>query len=180
LPKLLFFTDPARTPEPALIAARLPPGAAVVYRAFGARDALVRGRELAKVARRRRLVFLVGADAGLAARLMADGVHLPERASVRARSLKRLRPGWLVTCAAHSLPAALAAKGAGADAVVVSPVFESRSPSAGRPLGPLRFAQIARRIGGPVYALGGLNPATAQSLTGSGAVGFAAVEALSN
>ena len=179
MPRLLFFTDPVRTPDPEVVASRLPPGAAVVYRAFGAKDALARGRRLAKVARRRRLVFLVGADAGLAARLMADGAHMPERDCARARALKRLRPGWLVTCAAHSLPAALAAKRAGADAVVVSPIFESRSPSAGRPLGPLRFAQIARRAGGPVYALGGVNPATARRLIGSGAAGVAAIEALS-
>jgi len=36
LPALLFFTDPARTPDPAADAANLPKGAAVVYRAFGA------------------------------------------------------------------------------------------------------------------------------------------------
>ncbi|HEY2177706.1 MAG TPA: thiamine phosphate synthase, partial [Caulobacteraceae bacterium] len=53
LPPLLFFTDPSRTPDPAGIAERLPRGAGVVYRAFGAPDALAVGRRLAAVCRRR-------------------------------------------------------------------------------------------------------------------------------
>ena len=43
LPPLLFFTDPERTPRPWETAARLPAGAAVVFRAFGRADALVLG-----------------------------------------------------------------------------------------------------------------------------------------
>jgi len=62
--------------------------------------------------------------------------------------------------------------------VFVSPVFESASPSAGRPLGTLRFARMIRGAGLPVYALGGVNAASARRLTRSGAAGLAAVEAL--
>src|SRR5690606_8570789 len=79
LPALLFLTDPERTPEPWTAAARLPPGAGVVLRAFGRADALETGRRLAETARTRGLRLLVGADAALAEALGADGVHLPER-----------------------------------------------------------------------------------------------------
>src|SRR5947208_746563 len=71
LPALLFFTDPVRTPDPEAVARRLPRGAAVVFRAFGAPDAEARGRRLASIARARGLILLVGADAGLAARVGA-------------------------------------------------------------------------------------------------------------
>jgi thiamine-phosphate pyrophosphorylase len=57
-------------------------------------------------------------------------------------------------------------------------VFASASPSAGRPLGALGFAALARGAGLPVYALGGVNAATARLLARSGAAGLAAVEAL--
>ena len=43
LPRLFFFTDPIRTPDPARILTRLPRGAGVVYRAFGAADAVAQG-----------------------------------------------------------------------------------------------------------------------------------------
>jgi thiamine-phosphate pyrophosphorylase len=178
LPPLIFFTDPGRVSDPAAVIARLPRGAGVIYRAFGAVDAVGEGRRLARLARRRGLVLLAGADAGLAARIGADGVHLPERAATKARGLTRIRPRWLVTCAAHSAAAIVRARRSGAAAVFVSPVFPSASPSAGRPLGTLRFARLVRGAGLPVYALGGVNAKTARRLTGSGAAGFAAVEAL--
>lgn len=177
LPRLLVFTDPTRTPDLEALAAGLPPGAALVFRAFGAPDAEAVARRLLKQVRARRGRLLIGADAGLAARIGADGVHLPERAAGRARALKTARPGWLVTAAAHSPAAARAARAAGADAAVVSAVFPSRSPSAGAPLGPLRLAQIARLAGLPIYALGGVNDATAGRLRDLPLAGLAAVEA---
>lgn len=120
----------------------------------------------------------MGADAGLAARLGADGVHLPERLAGRSRGLKRARPGWIVTCAAHSLVAARRARAAGADAAVVSAVFSSSSPSAGAALGALRLAQLIRQAGLPVYGLGGINNKTARRLLDTGLIGLAAVEGL--
>ena len=172
------MTDPARIPDPEAVAARLPAGSAVVFRAFGAPDAVARGRRLAAIARRRSLVLLAGADPILAGAIGAGGVHLPERLSHRAGGVRRDRPRWIVTAAAHDVRAIRRAFAAGADAVVVSPVFESRSPSAGRPLGPTRFAALVRAAKGPVYALGGIDAVTARRLLGSGAVGIAMVEAL--
>jgi len=165
-------------PDPESVIRRLPRGAGVVYRAFGAPDAVERGRRLARLARSRGLLLLAGADPRLAARIGADGVHLPERDSRRAGGVKRARSDWIVTSAAHSAVAIVRARRAGADAVFVSPVFASASPSAGRPLGPLRFARLARGARLPVYALGGIDVATARRIAGSGAAGFAAVEAL--
>jgi thiamine-phosphate pyrophosphorylase len=178
LPRLFFFTDPTRVADPETVLHRLPRGAGVVYRAFGAPDAVERGRRLVRIARRRGLMLLAGADARLAARIGADGVHLPERAAQRARGVKRARPGWIVTSAAHSAAAIVRARRAGADAVFVSPVFASASPSAGRPLGPLKFAGLVRGARLPVLALGGIDGATARRIVRTRAAGFAAVEAL--
>jgi thiamine-phosphate pyrophosphorylase len=174
---LLFFTDPTRTPDPEAIARGLPRGAAVVYRAFGAADAVARGERLAAIARQRGLVLLIGADGGLAARVRAQGVHLPERLAYRARRLKAAHPGWIVTTAAHSAPAARRALALGADAAVVSTVFASRSASAGAAMGALRLAILVRRVNGPVYGLGGVDNKKARLLKDTGLVGLAAVDA---
>ena len=170
------MTDPARVPDPEAVARRLPAGSAIVFRAFGAPDAAAQGRRLAAIARRRRLVLLAGADPALARAIGAHGVHLPERLGPLARRIRR--PGWIVTAAAHDARAILRNLAAGADAVVISPVFESRSPSAGRPLGPMRFAAMARLAKGRAYALGGVDVRTAKRLSGSGAMGIAAVDGL--
>jgi thiamine-phosphate pyrophosphorylase len=175
LPPLMFFTDPERTPDIAAVAARLPPGSAIVLRTFGAADSEVQARKLAQVARRRRLTLLIGADTALAARVGAQGVHLPERLAHRAGPLRRAHPGWIVTTAAHSLRAA---RGTQAHACVVSAIFPSRSPSAGAPLGAMRLARIAKAAGRPVYALGGVNARTARRLLGVRLAGLAAVDGL--
>lgn len=154
------------------MAARLPRGSAIVYRAFGAADAEAVALRLKAIARRRGLKLLIGADEALAARIGADGVHLPERLAWRAARVRARHPAWLITAAAHSLRAARAL----VDAVVVSAIFPSNSPSAGRPLGPIRLAQIVRRIGRPAYALGGVNQTTAARLLATGVVGIAGVE----
>jgi len=158
--------------------AKLPCGAGVIFRAFGRPDAVAVGQALAGLCRRRGLTLLVGADEGLAAQVGADGVHLPERDLSVARRLRMRRPRWILTGAAHSRAALARADRSGVDAVLLSPLFESRSPSAGRPLGLLRFQAMTRGARTPVYALGGVNASTARRLQLSRAQGIAAVEAL--
>lgn len=175
LPALLFFTDPVRTPDPEAVAARLPKGSGIVYRAFGALDAEPVARRLRKIARSRGLKLLIGQDVALAFRVGADGVHLPERLAHRAGPLKRTHPGWIVTSAAHGVSAARRGHG---DAVVVSVALTSRSASAGPALGPLRLASRVRAAGRQVYALGGINDDTARRLLDVGLIGLAAVEGL--
>jgi thiamine-phosphate pyrophosphorylase len=124
------------------------------------------------------LLLLAGADSPLAAAIGADGVHLPERTAASVVGLRRARPGWIVTAAAHSAPAIVRARQAGADAVFLSPAFPSASPSAGRPLGAVRFAQLVRGARLPVYALGGIDAVAARRIARTGVAGFAAIDAL--
>jgi thiamine-phosphate pyrophosphorylase len=175
-PALFFFTDPQRTPDPIAIARRLPRGAAIVYRHFDAADRLAKARALRRIAARRGLALLIGADGPLAARVRADGVHLPERAGAHAPLLRRRHPGWLITIAAHDARAAARAGRAGAAAIMLSPVFPSRSPSAAGAHGPRTSAAIAARTPCPVIALGGVNARTIKRLRGAFA-GIAGIEA---
>lgn len=178
LPPLLFFTDPVRTPVPEHVLARLPRGAGIVFRAFGAVDAVEKAGRLARLARRRGVTFFIGADVALAIAVRADGLHLPERLAHHAGRNRRLRERFILTAAAHGHVAARLARRSGVDAIVLSPVFPSASLSAGRPLGVRRFASLVRTAGAPCYALGGVNARTVRALSGSGAIGIAAVGAL--
>lgn len=170
LPSLLVFTDPARTADVEALAEGLGRGQALVYRAFGAPEADMVARKLAQMARRQGFRLLIGADHRLAARVGAHGVHLPERLAHQARRIRRR--GWLVTAAAHS---SRALRTRGVDAVVLSAIFPSASPSAGRPIGALKLAQMVKVSASPVYALGGLNDVTAPRLKGTGVIGLAGV-----
>lgn len=153
LPALLFFTDPTRTPDPYRSAHRLPPGAAVVYRHFGASERETAARRMLRLCRRRRLKLLIGEDWRLAARIGADGVHLPERLRAAAPRLRRMHKAWLITASIHQKMR----KTPGADAVVLAPVYPSASPSATAPLGARAANALAARARMPVFALGGVN-----------------------
>ena len=175
LPPLLFFTDPARTPEPWRTAERLPKGAGVVYRHFGAADASATAQRLKTIAVERGLVLLIGLDVDLAETVAADGVHLPEHALSQAGSLRARYPEWILTGATHSVAQAIAAKGL--DAVVLSPIFPAGGASAAKPaLGTEALIAVAARRG--VYALGGVGPNTISALASSGAIGIAGVDAI--
>lgn len=178
LPGLLFFTDPQRVPNPEAVAERLPAGAGIVYRAFDAEDAIERGLRLRAIATERGLLLLVGAHPGLAEAIRADGLHMPERLSAEIPRLRAEHSHWLITVAAHDRGALQAAERVGADAVVVSPIFPSNSPSASEPLGVEGLKDLVAATSLPAYALGGVRARTVSRLFGSGIVGIAAVEAL--
>ncbi|MDX2274284.1 MAG: thiamine phosphate synthase [Hyphomonadaceae bacterium] len=173
LPALFFLTDPARTPDPIASAAKLPRGAAVIYRHFGAPERFEVAAALSRICIKRGLFLLISADPALARKVGAAGVHWPE-----ARARRRL--GFeLETMSAHS-PAALSrAFALGMDAALLSPVFATRSASAsGRSLGAARAGRWARAARLPVIALGGVNMQTARALRARGFAGLAAIEAL--
>lgn len=178
LPPLLFFTDPDRTPRPWETAARLPVGAGVVFRSFGAADARETAMRLREATRRRDGLLLIGLDADLAEAVEADGVHLPDRALDRVSALAAARPDWRITGAAHAAER-LTQWGPDLDAVVLSPVFPAGGASGERPpLGVDAFRAAVVGAACPVYALGGIDAGNARRLQGSGACGLAGIGAI--
>jgi thiamine-phosphate pyrophosphorylase len=152
----------------------------VIFRGFGHAGVPEMALRLAEIARRRGLVLLIGADESLAARVGADGVHLPERMYSSLHRMKARRPDWIITLAAHSPSALRRAASVGADAVMLSTVFKSRSPTAARPIGAIRLARLVRSCETPIFALGGVQVHTVKQLIGSGVAGLAAVEAFAD
>ncbi|MEI9885693.1 MAG: thiamine phosphate synthase [Rhizomicrobium sp.] len=170
LPPLALFTDDDRLADPLGAARALPRGAMVVVRAREAarRDALARSI----LALGRDLVVLVADDPKLAARVAADGLHLPARRAKEAAHWRARFPRWLITAAAHGPGGG----GAHLDALFLSAVFATRSHPGRAALTAVRANAIARASRTPVYALGGVEAGNARLLHGF--VGIAAIGAL--
>ncbi|MFN4283651.1 MAG: thiamine phosphate synthase [Alphaproteobacteria bacterium] len=181
LPSLILMTDARRAHDPVADVLRLPQGAAVIYRHYElmpqARLALA--RVLRDATKARKVKLLIADDMRLALDVRADGLHFSEPALKRAGTRLRKLPHWLVTAAAHSLPALRRAAKAGVTAALLSPVFVTMSHPGATPLGALRFAAMVQSGGLPVYGLGGINDRNARRLRGSGAAGVAAIDGLS-
>lgn len=181
LPSLFLVTDDRRLPDPVPAMRRLPAGAAVLFRHYAAVDRPALAARLCRLARQRRLVFLVaGSQWRLAAAIGADGVHLPE-AVARRLCDPGLRLWWrrrrkVLTVACHGHGGLARAAMLGADGALLSPVFATASHPGGSFLGPLRFSRWARQSQVPVVALGGVNRRTIRRLYG--AAGVAAIGGL--
>ncbi|MFH5923306.1 thiamine phosphate synthase [Roseomonas xinghualingensis] len=176
IPPLWLLSDAARLPDPRAAAGRLPPGSAVLARDLA--PALL--RPLAILARQRRLAFLV-AGKGRAALALKAGLHLPDRRPAEhllpVLLARRGRHAPFLSVAAHGRAGLARARRLRADAVILSPVFPTRSHPGARALGPLRWAALARRSGCPVIALGGITPRNCRRLPPY-AAGWAAIGAL--
>ena len=64
------------------------------------------------------------------------------------------------------------------DALFISSIFPSKSPSAGEAIGIEALTDRAARLPLPLYALGGVSAGTAYDLIGSGVSGLAAIDGL--
>lgn len=173
IPPLVFLTDPVRTPDPLAIARRLPPGAAIIFRHFGAANRARIARRLAAIATTQRLTLLVAADPELASSVGAAGVHWPE-ARLPCQRSPRFR---LETASAHDARGIAAAERFGASACLLGPIFPTRSAANNPLLGVFRASQLARASACPTIALGGVNTENARNLTGRGFAGLAAIDA---
>jgi len=168
LPRLWLLSDSVRLPDPRAAAARLPRGSAVIARDLP--PASLPGLK------RLRVRLLVAGDGRLALRHHA-GLHVPDRRPTTGLlPFLRDRRGRLLTVAAHGRVGLARARRLRADAVLLSPVFATRSHPGAVPLGVLRWAALARRAGRPAVALGGIGPITAARLPPI-AAGFAAIDA---
>ncbi len=162
----------------------LPPATRRCY-AVQLRDPQLPTRELLELGRRLRVstrrlgASLVVNDRLDVARLLeADGVHLGRRsvATVDARKLLA-EPSW-VSMSAHNLADVEVALAARADAVVLSPIFDTPGKGPALGLDVLRRAKALVGEQGPrLLALGGVDTARGLACLEAGADGVASIRA---
>ncbi len=130
------------------------------------------GGALRALAREHGAHFVVNGDLEAAAQLGADGVHLP----ARGRTAAAARGVGSAGMSAHDEAEIAAA--AGADWILLAPIFPTRSKPGAAALGLARFAALAALAPAPVLALGGVDRTNFASCFDSGASGIAMISAL--
>ncbi|MDQ3810664.1 MAG: thiamine phosphate synthase [Chloroflexota bacterium] len=136
------------------------------------------GRDLLGEAERLRRLAMGGvllivydrADIALAGR--ADGVHLTSD-GMPVAAVKQVGRGMLVGKTVTSLAEAVAAEQAGADYLVVEPVFLSHYAHGRSPLGPTLVRRIKAKVHLPLLAGGGITVGNAHQVIAAGADGIA-------
>ena len=106
----------------------------------------------------------------------AAGVQLGA-GSLDPEHARRLNPNWWIGKSVHGVREAEAAQAAGADYLVVGPVFATLTHPERDPLGPGPLAAIVA-LGLPVIAIGGVTPARVPEVRAAGVYGVAAIRAL--
>ena len=118
---------------------------------------------------------LVSDRVDLALAAGAAGVNLPEAGLGVADARTLLGPGPLVGRSVHSPQGALAAAAAGADFLLLGPVFATPTHPGAAGLGLPLLARVAAASPAPVLAIGGVDRDKAELCLEAGAAGYAAV-----
>ncbi|RKF22515.1 thiamine phosphate synthase [Altericroceibacterium spongiae] len=181
LPEIWLISDSRNDAMLEQSLAALPRGSGFIYRHYHlsaeAREA--RFKSLKSVARRYGHIVILAGPPPVARCWRADGVY------GAAEQIRKAPAGLLRLATAHSLREVGEAGRIGADAVLLSPVFSTRSHPGGKLLGPLRFRLLAQRAAMPVIALGGMTRHKAAMLARGGplnrdhAFHWAAIDGLS-
>ncbi|MFC3172943.1 thiamine phosphate synthase [Novosphingobium bradum] len=152
--------------------ARLPRGSGLVFRHYHLPPAqrVARFRALARAARGRGVAMAWAGSVREARAVGADACYGPAELLARGPGLARL-----VT--AHSLAEIGKGRQARASALLLSPVFPTRSHPGAPGLGAVRFRLLAARSPVPVLALGGMDARRARALR---AWGWAAIDGLAS
>ena len=148
---------------------------------LGGKELLRLARELLDAARvaggRCRVLVNDRLDVALAAK--AAGVHLPADGLLIGDVRRHAPKKFLVGRSVHSPAEAQKARKEGADYLVLGPIFATPAKAAyGPPLGPAVLRKVAESVDLPVWAIGGITPATAAELRGIPIAGVAAITAI--
>ncbi len=144
---------------------------------LSARHLLAIAEAAAAHARRKGLTRVVVNDRiDVAIAANAHGVHLGTRSSAGDRGSSIAPEGFILGASCHSLDEAQSAEVAGADYILLGPIFVTPSKlQYGAPLGLSKLREVTSKVSIPVFALGGITVDNAADCRANGAAGVAGI-----
>jgi thiamine-phosphate pyrophosphorylase len=150
--KIFVLSDPLRSPNIELIAAKLPKNCYLIARTFGQSD------EISNLKNRHRIY--VSESASVAYKNSILGIHIPSKTKNRLnyKNVKLQKTG-----SAHNLREVIRANQLGVNYCLISPIFTSQSPSAKKngknfSIGIIKLALLTKLFPKTNFvALGGIN-----------------------
>lgn len=172
LPTLWLMTDERMGDALLPSVAALPKGSGIIFRHYSlpakARRALF--VQVQRIAKRQRHILILAGDSKTARAWKADGAH----------GMSRAGSAMLQSRAVHSIRERIAAERAGADLMLVSPLFATTSHRGAKGIGRIGFGFMTRNAKIRVIALGGMTARRARSLKSFGIYGWAGIDALTH
>jgi len=159
LPDIWVISDERNDARLEAVLNRLPRGSGLIFRHYHLteNERRVRFETLRRACRKRGHWIVLSGTARQARTWRADGAYGdPQKLAHGPETLR------LVT--AHSLREIGQAQRARADAILLSPVFPTRSHPRAKNLGPVRFRLLAKHAKVIVFALGGMNEHRARAM----------------
>ena len=178
LPRLILVTDETRLVDPSDKIRKLPVGSGVIFRHYNHPSRMHLANTISSICRDKGLNLIISKDVSLALRVNAAGLHLPEHEILSPS--KRVM-GWIKskrgisTCSCHSKKVLHLAGVLGISGALVSPVFPTPSHPAATGLGLKALASLCRTSPIPIFALGGINNKSANSVINCGVYGLAGI-----
>ena len=135
--------------------------------------------EIRELTRKTGTLFIVNDRLDVALACGADGVHLG-RDDLRVDVARQIAPrSFVIGVSVRNPEEAVAAEEAGADYVVLSPIFSTTSKDdAGPGLGLAALREIREEVSIPVIAIGGISRDNVGAVIGAGADGVAVISAV--
>lgn len=167
LPKIWLMTDPRFGDKLLRSVQKLPLGSGVILRHYGdpQRDEIA--AHIAKICRRRGLMLVIAGNSAL--RCNGHYYGRPINAVLRPRRMS----AELLMIGVHDIYEMNRARPLQPDLLLLSPIFATNSHKGARPMGALRFRQLAACSTIVILALGGMNRPRAKML----GHGYAAIDA---
>jgi thiamine-phosphate pyrophosphorylase len=146
---------------------------------LNSRDLYELAYELRKLTTRYGARLLINDRLDIAQAVEADGVHLGGNSLPIYRARQILGRRMLIGVSCHNQVNAITAQEKGADFITFGPVYFTPSKAQyGAPVGLDKLQNLAQIVRIPVFAIGGITPATARAAIDAGASGIALISAI--
>ena len=183
--RLLVVTDRHQTkgrPLVPLLQQVLTAGTSAIQlreRDLSARELVTLAREVQAVTAFSKSQLLINDRVDVALALEGVGVHLRSNSLPVSVARQLLGAQRLLGISVHAVEEAVQAEAAGADYIVLGPIYETPSKQTfGPPLGIHTLEEACKLVRIPIIGIGGVTAARAREMRGAGAFGVAVITAI--